>query len=162
MRKLKGKDLMIFADEGRGWKSVACSLSCEMGISEDAVITLSDKNWNWPSAARGKKNWTMSADCFVNTTEDPMRLLGQLVKVMIGSVPDYDIPGTRDADGRLRRYGDAVVTSIREIGEVKGMAKYHISFQGSGELKHDANPILHGAMWLDADLWLDADKWLEK
>ena len=161
MRKLKGKDLMIFLDEGEGYKAVACSLSCSLEVEAAIVPTLSVNSWKWNSAECTSYSWTMSAECFVKKGKDPMRLLGKTVKVMIGSVPDFDVPAIRSADGRLRRYGEAVVTSIREVGELRGMAKSNIAFQGSGELRHDPQPMPHGSLWINYEKWIENEIWIE-
>lgn len=163
VRKLQGRDLILFTRYGRLYEAVAFSTSCSLTVNQEAIETMSRTGWDWRSHIPGKKDWAVTASGIIAVkeinTRDLLDLLGKTVSVRFASVPPHrEEEEDFRPDGHHTRTGDAVVTSIEETGELDGMATYSISLTGTGELVNGGAPI-SGAMWDDAELWDDTQLW---
>ena len=161
MRKIKGKDLLVFIEGSNGYKSVALSTSCTLSVMVALIPVMTKQSWKWPKSKPGQKTWTVECTAIMCDKSDPMDLIDKHVKVMFGTAAESlhpVTPGTRQPDGYIRRYGEAILTSIEESGEKDGMATYHMTLNGNGELHHDRAPV-HGAKWYDTEEWNDLEIW---
>lgn len=140
MRRVKGRQLYVFADGYPLISSTNCTLSISAGTLE-----LSSVNGCRRFRA-GKKTW--SIDCsgfYVRESTTPVNVLqgvlaiGATVRVVMTALArelaDAGIDtDSLSPDGTHTMVGDAVITNCRYAGKRGEIATYAISFLGSGAL----------------------------
>ena len=161
---LKGNDLMLFANDGKKYTSIAYATNHTLELSADTkdVSNKDMGNGCWSSSEIGMYSWSTSSENMVsdgaenghnyNTLFD-MFLKREKVKIAFSLQTDnidyaakldseYSAPAegwTYDAANHYE--GDAIITSLSLTAQNGEYATYTVQFQGCGALKKIGNGI---------------------
>ena len=161
---LKGNDLMLFANDGEKYTSIAYATNHTLEVSADTkdVSNKDMGNGCWSSSEIGMYSWTASSENMVsdgaengnnyNTLFD-MFLKRQTVKIAFSLQTDnidyaskldseYTAPAegwTYDAENHYE--GNAIITSLSLTAQNGEYATYSVQLTGCGALKKIGNGI---------------------
>lgn len=133
MEKIEGKDLMVFV----GGEAVALSTSCTLSVSADAEEVAWRGDGRWRRYRPGRMGWELTAEGLLPVGDGLLPSVGEEVSVAFYSVPPHpagEPAGGFMPDGRLGRWGYAIVTEYSEAGETGSYSTRSVKFTGSGEL----------------------------
>lgn len=142
MKKIEGKDLMVFTRTGSGvWRAVAVSTTCTLEVTQDVREVAWRGSGPWRAYRSGWRGWSVTVDGLLPVGGgDPMDLFGldgEELYVAFYSVaphPGGAPPGGFVPDGRLLRSGTAILDSLTEAGEDGSFGTRGLRFTGSGPL----------------------------
>lgn len=142
MEKIEGKDLMVFL---RGsddvLRAVAVSTSCTLSVDRELHEVAWPGDGLWRRYRTGLRGWEVTVDGLLGVdTPDPLPLIeGSDGGVLLAFSSVAPHPAGEPAlgftpDGRLSRYGYALLSSLSEAGEDGSLATRSLTFRGTGAL----------------------------
>ena len=143
MDKIEGKDLMVFLGGPDGsLRAVAVSTSCTLSVDRELTEVAWPGDGRWRRYRTGRRGWEVTVDGLVaaDGVDDPLGLMeGSDGGVLLSFSTVAPHPGGEPAlgftpDGRLSRYGYALVSALTEAGEDGQLMTRSLTFQGTGPL----------------------------
>lgn len=148
MKKLRGKDIIVFAKIEDGWKTLAYGTTCEIDVKVKQLERAPDGRWRRYMVAG--YSWSGSTSHLLSDiagTVDGLQLVQQVeeIQIMFGSVEATD--SARDyrnvlPDGRFGLKGMAHVNRLTVTGVNQNKATIYLSFAGKGELENIFSDVM--------------------
>lgn len=171
MGKLKGKDLIVFFEEGniwKTWKTLAYATTCEIDIQAEVIETGSPDTGKWTNKKKRRISWTITCGHLLSDIIQEVNVFQHLlndspVKVILSSVESHNSPINPlfySLDGRFSMEGKAYVTRMTITGRNGDFCTLSMTLAGTGELQQKyADWILSTGAWQMKGVWIDWENW---
>lgn len=143
----KGKDLMLFRENGGTYKAFACATSHTLTSSRDMIDSSCKDSGVFGNSRPGKGSWSITTDnLMVITSYDELmdaQLEGTKLKVafaLAGNAVEGEMPSGGWTIGETGRQGFGYVTEVTATASNGEDATYSATITGDGELKKLTSP----------------------
>lgn len=137
---IRGKDLLVFTGE-EDMRFVACSTSCELDISREAMEVAAIGSSGWREYIARRMGWTVTVSALLfeegeNAQDWQARMeAGEpLYLTFSTSIMEEGRRVEAEPDGRFEKSGTALLTRLTYTGNNGNAAAFSAEFQGTGAL----------------------------
>lgn len=138
MSLIKGRDIMLFVDDGDGYKPIAYGIACNIKVSTDMLDISSKHSGIWGECKAGRLNWTCSSESICGESE-ALRVLRTMISLKPVKISFAISEGSQDSSfnpsGKERMDGMAYITDFTTTSDNDNITSMSIEFAGTGALE---------------------------
>lgn len=157
---------MLFYRYKGVYRAYGCARECTFELRQDTeeVLPMADGDWRWREYQPTRWSWTMSTEGLITFggddqgLPDPVDLLllgtDELIACvdLVGDHPEGRPAGGFRPSGLRPRWGQVIVTSVRETARHDDYATLAMELQGTDTL-YTFSLDDNSELWLDGELW---------